>query len=76
MTASYQPKLKGYDPVFNYGFRTSKYFFLFQVCLDKPAVVVFIPCAHICCCMDCTQALRMCPICRMKIEKAVRTYTS
>jgi len=48
----------------------------FKVCLDREADMVFIPCGHICCCLECTKALRMCPICRKKIEKAVRTYTS
>ncbi|XP_076821513.1 E3 ubiquitin-protein ligase XIAP-like isoform X1 [Clavelina lepadiformis] len=47
-----------------------------KVCLDKEADVVFIPCGHICCCIECTHALRTCPICREKIEKALRTYMS
>nr|CAB3225610.1 ZF(RING)-14 zinc finger protein [Phallusia mammillata] len=49
---------------------------LCKVCLDRTADVVFIPCGHICCCLECTRALRACPICRVRIEKAVKTYTS
>jgi len=49
---------------------------LCKVCLDKDADVVFIPCGHICCCMECTEALRQCPICRKKIERAFKTYSA
>jgi len=30
---------------------------LWQVCLDKVSNVVFIPCSHVCCCLECTNAL-------------------
>ncbi|WP_366139432.1 RING-HC finger protein [uncultured Endozoicomonas sp.] len=47
-----------------------------KICLDKPADIVFTPCGHLCACESCTGALRKCPICRMKIEKAIKTYVS
>ncbi|XP_076818322.1 E3 ubiquitin-protein ligase XIAP-like isoform X2 [Clavelina lepadiformis] len=47
-----------------------------KICLDNIADVVFVPCGHLCSCVDCAQALRKCPICRSKIEKSIRTYLS
>ncbi|XP_076818309.1 E3 ubiquitin-protein ligase XIAP-like isoform X2 [Clavelina lepadiformis] len=47
-----------------------------KICLDRIADVVFVPCGHLCSCTECAQALRKCPICRMKIEKSIRTYMS
>ena len=47
-----------------------------KVCLDKEANVVFVPCGHLCTCMDCAGSLTKCPICRARIEKAIRTYVS
>ncbi|XP_078493298.1 E3 ubiquitin-protein ligase XIAP-like [Ciona intestinalis] len=47
-----------------------------KVCLDKMADIVFIPCGHLCTCIECASALNKCPICRNKIEKSIRTYLS
>ncbi|CAK8672471.1 unnamed protein product [Clavelina lepadiformis] len=47
-----------------------------KIYLDQMADVVFVPCGHLCSCTECTQALRKCPICRMKIEKYIHTYFS
>ena len=47
-----------------------------KICLDKLADIVFVPCGHLCSCTSCAPALRKCPICRVKIEKAIRTYVS
>ncbi|XP_076810059.1 baculoviral IAP repeat-containing protein 7-like isoform X1 [Clavelina lepadiformis] len=47
-----------------------------KICLDQSADVVFVPCGHLCSCTECAQALRKCPICRVKIEKSIRTYMS
>ncbi|XP_078492406.1 LOW QUALITY PROTEIN: inhibitor of apoptosis protein [Ciona intestinalis] len=47
-----------------------------KVCLDRDAEMVFVPCGHLCTCMQCTQSLRQCPVCRMRITKAYRTYPS
>nr|CAB3225593.1 ZF(RING)-14 zinc finger protein [Phallusia mammillata] len=49
---------------------------LCKVCLDRNSNMVFIPCGHLCCCLECTRALRTCPVCRKHITRAVRTYTS
>ncbi len=47
-----------------------------KICLDRDSDSVFVPCGHLCSCMKCAQHLRKCPICRVKIEKIIRTYTS
>jgi len=47
-----------------------------KICLDSVADIVFVPCGHLCCCANCAGALRKCPMCRKKIEKAIRTYIS
>nr|CAB3225578.1 ZF(RING)-14 zinc finger protein [Phallusia mammillata] len=47
-----------------------------KICLDNMADVVFVPCGHLCSCVRCAEALRKCPMCRKKIEKAIRTYMS
>ena len=45
-----------------------------KICLDRDANMVFTPCGHMCACMQCTQKLKMCPLCRRKINKAYKTY--
>nr|XP_039257847.1 uncharacterized protein LOC120334399 [Styela clava] len=47
-----------------------------KICFSNPADMVFIPCSHMICCMECTQAIRHCPVCRKKIEKAIKTYVN
>ena len=47
-----------------------------KVCLDKPSGMVFIPCGHLCTCIECAANLEQCPVCRSKIEKSVVTYLS
>ena len=48
---------------------------LCSVCLDLEKNVVFLPCAHLCCCDKCAPQLRKCPICRKGIRGSVRVYT-
>ena len=47
-----------------------------KVCLDREADIVFVPCGHLVCCINCAASLRRCPICRAKIDKAIKTYVS
>ena len=39
-----------------------------KICMDKEVGVVFIPCGHIACCVDCGESFSYCPICRREIE--------
>jgi|SRR5208282_2546997 len=35
------------------------------ICLDIPKTLVFVPCGHYCCCVECTKSLNSkCPLCR------------
>jgi len=47
-----------------------------KVCLDNEADVCFIPCGHLCTCVQCANKLKQCPICRTKIQQSIRTYKS
>jgi hypothetical protein len=39
------------------------------VCLSAPAAVLFEPCAHLACCVDCASVLKACPICTSPIKR-------
>ena len=45
-----------------------------KVCLNNLSDCLFLPCRHICSCIECAQALRSCPICRKKLEKIIKIY--
>ncbi|MDP0561598.1 MAG: RING-HC finger protein [Candidatus Endonucleobacter sp. (ex Gigantidas childressi)] len=39
-----------------------------KICLDEKVSILFLPCAHIACCRNCSSSLRKCPICRVYIK--------
>lgn len=44
------------------------------ICMDAKSEVVFVPCGHMCCCQSCSQSeLENCPMCRMDIERTIKT---
>ena len=45
-----------------------------KICYENKKNSVFIPCGHICSCFECALKLEECPLCRMKIEKIVKTF--
>jgi hypothetical protein len=45
------------------------------ICLTKDKNVLFLPCAHLAACLECSMSLKTCPICRSKIQATVRTFT-
>jgi len=47
-----------------------------KICMDGEVGVVFLPCGHLCCCVNCAPALKDCPVCRRKIQGTVRTFLS
>jgi len=47
-----------------------------KICMDVEVGVVFLPCGHLCCCVNCAPALKDCPVCRTKIQGTVRTFLS
>uniref|UniRef100_H2ZML0 RING-type domain-containing protein n=1 Tax=Ciona savignyi TaxID=51511 RepID=H2ZML0_CIOSA len=61
------------EPALSYEYQDEK---RCKVCLDRDAEMVFIPCGHLSTCLICTQSLRQCPVCRMKINRSYRTFPS
>lgn len=49
---------------------------LCKICLDRDYSVVFIPCAHLATCEECSKPLEKCPICCGVITQKVKTYIS
>ena len=45
-----------------------------KVCLDRFYDCMFMPCNHLCCCLQCASALKQCPLCRRKIDKIIKVY--
>ncbi|KAK1295562.1 hypothetical protein QJS10_CPA16g00996 [Acorus calamus] len=44
------------------------------ICLEQEYNAVFVPCGHMCCCTTCSSHLMNCPLCRRRIQQAVRTF--
>ncbi|CRL08548.1 CLUMA_CG021233, isoform A [Clunio marinus] len=42
------------------------------ICMDAQTRVIFLPCGHLCCCIDCSTSLVECPMCRASIERKIR----
>lgn len=47
---------------------------LCMICLNKPLKIAFIPCGHICCCVDCSTKITKCCVCRTDIENNLVIY--
>ncbi len=47
-----------------------------KICMDREIGVVFLPCGHLICCIQCAPALKDCPLCRQPIHGTVKTYMS
>ncbi|XP_004677369.2 PREDICTED: E3 ubiquitin-protein ligase LRSAM1 [Condylura cristata] len=46
------------------------------VCLEREAQMIFLNCGHVCCCQQCSQPLRTCPLCRQEIAQRLRIFHS
>jgi len=45
------------------------------ICFDKDTeteMVVYIPCGHECMCIECDGSVKICPMCRIEIERSVK----
>ncbi|KAG5677768.1 hypothetical protein PVAND_007499 [Polypedilum vanderplanki] len=42
------------------------------VCMDAQTRVIFLPCGHLCCCINCSKDLNQCPMCRGDIERKIK----
>lgn len=47
-----------------------------KICLINDSCVVFLPCKHLACCMNCSVALNQCCICRKDIWSYLKVYVS
>jgi len=47
-----------------------------KICMDNEIGVVFLPCGHLICCVQCAPSLKDCPLCRQPIHGTVKTYMS
>ena len=45
-----------------------------KICFSAKAVIAFVPCGHICACVNCSERLFHCPLCRTLITTSVRVY--
>lgn len=43
-----------------------------KICFENDVQIVFLPCRHACCCVQCAFAMNKCPICRKNINGTVR----
>lgn len=46
------------------------------ICMDKAAMMAFIPCGHLCCCSGCAVSVKECPICRCEKQGQLRVFVS
>jgi len=44
------------------------------VCMDAPLQTVFLECGHLACCVECSEKLKLCPICRNPIARIVPIF--
>ncbi len=49
---------------------------LCKICADREVGVVFVPCGHFACCVNCAPSFSDCPVCRTRIQSAIRTFLS
>ncbi|DBA91145.1 TPA: E3 Ubiquitin ligase [Trebouxia sp. C0004] len=48
-----------------------------SICMDRPSIMVLVPCGHLCICQECSHHARhSCPICRTATTNMVETYVS
>ena len=46
-----------------------------KVCMDAHANIALVPCGHIACCLQCSNELKKCLLCRTKIKHRLKIYT-
>jgi len=45
-----------------------------KICLTDKTKILFQPCGHFCCCLECAYKVNECPICRSSITQRIRAY--
>ncbi|KNC47797.1 ankyrin-2 ankyrin [Thecamonas trahens ATCC 50062] len=44
------------------------------ICLDDMVGMAFVPCGHVCCCIECAATVSDCPMCRTGISSRLQVY--
>lgn len=47
-----------------------------KICMDAEVNCALVECGHMCACYTCAVKLKKCPICRVKITRVIRVYSS
>jgi len=47
-----------------------------SICMSQPRNVVFLPCGHVCACVQCGSRLPSCPVCRRVVQSTSAIYFS
>ena len=47
-----------------------------KVCHKEDACMIFVPCGHLACCVECGNKVNRCPSCRSFIKERIRSYLS
>ena len=47
-----------------------------KVCHKEDASMVFVPCGHLVCCVECGNKVNRCPVCHFFIKKRICSYMS
>jgi len=45
-----------------------------KICFEAVIDSVFVPCGHLCVCMDCGKSLKICPMCRNPVTQIIKTF--
>lgn len=60
----------------NKDFKSSKDVLLCKICFVKEMGITFQPCGHLLSCDLCSHQISKCPICRLPVQKRIKTYLS
>ena len=45
-----------------------------KVCMEKTVDVIFLPCGHLVCCVECSLQVKECPVCRGAIKATAKVF--
>jgi len=49
---------------------------LCKICFSREVRIVFMPCGHLLACAECAKNMKICGVCRKKVELTVQVYIS
>ncbi|KAG4074140.1 hypothetical protein HA402_014345 [Bradysia odoriphaga] len=42
------------------------------ICMENSCQIIFLPCGHMCCCLNCHNDVQLCPMCRSEIDRRIK----